>query len=388
MELPKNILNIIRENKTSLGDNPALPPETDDKFLVFLVDNYYRELLTHFDYVDIDELTDDLSATMTECKRIENENKEALEKLCFDYVNKIFNIPSDTLSIDMELVDEIDTKQERLVPESSNDFSFDSIEDVHTLTNEIYKRRFLNAFITGAAMSCAEEAIDYGKEASNIDKSLFDKYKKILCINNLLLFHTKQNLNKKQKDGGNVDVYISDETTPVRIEAKGILFPILVEETVKGLLELAISHGLPKEKEKAEYVMSKADFKLAEVWDQRLGIPLWRRFSEIDNDIALTVNPSFLLMDLANLNTDDFNKVMQEILANTKLGKQLIEKLVDSINHQLNLDDFDDYISNQQEPSDEYPMNDEEFTSDELINDDICGYNIMDEDNNEEYNEY
>lgn len=388
MKLPKNILNIIRENKTSLGDNPALPPETDDKFLVFLVDNYYRELLTHFDYVDIDELTDDLSVTMTECKRIENENKETLEKLCFDYINKIFNIPSDTLSIDMELVDKIDTKQERLVPENSNDFSFDSIEDVHALTNEIYKRRFLNSFITGVAMSCAEEAISYGKETSNIDKSLFDKYKKILCINNLLLFHTKQNLNKKQKDGGNVDVYISDEATPVRIEAKGILFPILVEETVKGLLELAISHGLPKEKEKAEYVMSKADFKLAEVWDQRLGIPLWRRFASINSEIALTVKPSFLLMELATLKTDEFNKVMQEILEDTKLGKQLLQKLVDNINNKLNLDDFDDYISNQQEPSDEYPMNDEEFTSDELINDDICGYNVMDEDNNEEYNQY
>lgn len=382
MELPKNILNIIASNKTSLGDNPALPPEMDDKFLVFLVDDYYKELLTHFDSIDIEELTDDLSATMTECKRIENDNKEALEKLCFEFVNDVFNIPSDTLSIDMELVDKVDTQQERLLPESSDSFSFDSIDDIHTLTNEIYKRRFLNALIVGAAMDFAEMYIFVENKLDGINETLRRNYKKIWFINNLLLFHTKQNLSKKQKDGGNVDVYISDETTPVRIEVKGILSPILVEETIKGLFELAISHGLPKDKDKAEYVMSKADFKLAEVWDQRVGLPLWRRVRKIMNECEISVQPSFLLMELASLETDKFNTTMQEILAGTKMGRHLIKEIVRNIHYNMDMDDFDDYISNQQQPQDEIPINDEEFTSDDLINDDICSINVMDE---EEY---
>ena len=382
MELPKNILNIIASNKTSLGDNPALPPEMDDKFLVFLVDDYYKELLTHFDSIDIEELTDDLSATMAECKRIENDNKEALEKLCFEFVNDVFNIPSDTLSINMELVDKVDTQQERLLPESSDSFSFDSIDDIHTLTNEIYKRRFLNALIVGAAMDFAEMYIFVENKLDGINETLRRNYKKIWFINNLLLFHTKQNLSKKQKDGGNVDVYISDETTPVRIEVKGILSPILVEETIKGLFELAISHGLPKDKDKAEYIMSKADFKLAEVWDQRVGLPLWRRVRKIMNECEISVQPSFLLMELASLETDKFNTTMQEILAGTKMGRHLIKEIVRNIHYNMDMDDFDDYISNQQQPQDEIPINDEEFTSDDLINDDICSINVMDE---EEY---
>lgn len=382
MELPKNILNIITSNKTSLGDNPALPPEMDDKFLVFLVDDYYKELLTHFDSIDIEELTDDLSATMTECKRIENENKEALEKICFDFVNNVFNIPSDTLSIDMELVDKVDTQQERLVPENSDNFSFDSIDDIHSLTNEIYKRRFLNALIIGAAMDFAEQYIFVENKLDEINGTLRENYKKIWFINNLLLFHTKQSLSKKQKDGGNVDVYISDETTPPRIEAKAILSPILVEEAIKGLFELAISHGLPKDKGKAEYVLSKADFKLAEVWDQRVGLPLWIRIRKIMKECNVSVHPSFLFMELASLETDKFNTTMQEILAGTKMGRHLIKEIVRNINYNIDMDDFDDYISNQQLPQDEIPMNDEEFTSDDLINDDICSINVMDE---EEY---
>lgn len=380
MELPKNILDIIVSNKTSLGDNPALPPETDDKFLVFLVNDYYEYLLNHLNTVDVETLTDELSESITECKRIENENKEELEKLCFDFVNELFNIPGDTLSIDIQLVDKIDAKQERLIPEATNDYSFESIDDINTLTKEIYKRRFLDSLIMGASMYYAEYALAYGKEHSNIDEHLFDEYKKILMINNFLLFHTKQRLGKKQKDGGNVDVYISDETTPVRIEAKGMLFPILVEETIKGILELSISHGLPNEREKAEYVMSKADFKLAEVWDQRLGIPLWERINSLMEECGNEVNINFLLMELSSLKVEDFNDVMQEMLAHTKKGKSLMSNLIGSIRRNQDLDDFDDYISNQQINGNDYPLNDEDFTSDDLINDDLCATNVMDED--------
>ena len=124
MKLPKNILDIIKANKTSLGDNPALPPELDEKFLVFLVNDYYEDLLKHFDSIDVKELSDDLSHTITECKKIEKANQDALEKLCFDLVNDLFQIPSDTIKMEMKLVDKIDAKKERLVPETT-DYSFD-----------------------------------------------------------------------------------------------------------------------------------------------------------------------------------------------------------------------------------------------------------------------
>ena len=385
MNLPKNILDIILSNKTSLGDNPALPPDLEDKFLVFLVDKYYEELLTHFDSIDIQELTDDLSSTMTECKNIENNNKEALEKLCSDIVNEIFNIPNDTLMIDMKLVDKVDTKQERLVPESSEGFSFDSIEDINNLTDEIYKRRLLNVLIMGASMYYSEHTEAYAHNLYKIDDRLKKLYDKIMCINDLLLFHTKQSLSNKQKDGGNVDVYISDELTPVRIESKGILFPILLEETIKGMLELSIAHGLPNERYKAEFITNKADFKLAELWDQRLGIPLWTRIiktmDEVNED-PLEIGLNFFFMEISQLSPKQFNTAMQEIFANTKAGKHIVKEISNKIHHQKEMDDFNDYMSSHQSNQDEYPINDnDEFTADELINDDLCATTVLDEEN-------
>lgn len=382
MELPKNILNIIASNKTSLGDNPALPPELEDKFLVFLVNDYYEGLLSHFDSIDVEELTNELSIAMSECKKIENNNIEALEKLCSDIVNEIFNIPNETLSIDMKLVDKVDTKQERLVPENTEDFSFDSIDDMSNLTNEVYKRRLLNALTIGAAMYYSEYVNAYSEEIAKIDERLPQLYKKILCINDMLMFHIKQRISDKQKDGGNVDVYISDAATPVRIEAKGVLFPILLEESIKGMLELAISHGLPSEREKAEYVTSKADFKLAEVWDQRLGVPLWKRIVKVMREVdekPLDVGLNFLFMELSQLPTKQFNSAMQEIFASTKAGKHIIKQISLNIRHNKDMDDFDDYMSAHQTDKDEYPLNDGDFTSDELISDDLCGMNVLDE---------
>ena len=270
MKAPKNIIDIINSNKTSLGDNPAIPPELNEKFLVFLVNEHYNNIAEQFSHIDINELSNELSKTITECRRYELQNRQALEQLCMELINEIFGIPNATIMLDMKLVDKVDTKQERLVPENSKDYSFDNIEDMNNLTNEIYKRRLLNALVIGAAAYYAENISFYANELSHINPILSKLYEKILAINSLLLFHTKQYKNGNRTDGGKVDVYLSNPETPVRIKAEGIMFPILLEETIKGLLELSISHGLPESREKAEYVTSKSDFKLAEIWYQRL----------------------------------------------------------------------------------------------------------------------
>lgn len=381
MNAPKNIIDIINSNKTSLGDNPAIPPELNEKFLVFLVNEHYNNIAEQFNHIDIKELSNELSKTITECRRYELQNRQALEQLCMELTNEIFGIPNGTIMIDMKLVDKVDTKQERLVPESTIDYSFDNIEDMNNLTNEIYKRRLLNALIIGAATYYAENISFYTNELNHIDPILPSLYEKILSINSLLLFHTKQYKDGDRTDGGKVDVYLSNPETPVKIKAEGIMFPILLEETIKGLLELSISHGLPENREKAEYVTSKSDFKLAEIWDQRLGLPLWNRIVNIMENIGedpLEVGLNFLFMEISKLKPSHFNAVMQEVFANTKAGHSIMKELSNKIHYEKERDEFDDYML-QQANDNQYPLNDGDFSSDELINDDLCATNILDE---------
>ena len=99
------------------------------------------------------------------------------------------------------------------------------------------------------------------------------------------------------------------------------------------MLELAISHGLPKNSAKAKYVIGKSDFKLAELWDMRLGYSLWNliedEMTECGYDM-LEVGLNFFLMELAEMACETFNASMQEVFARTKKGKRVLSE---TLNH-------------------------------------------------------
>ena len=134
---------------------------------------------------------------------------------------------------------------------------------------------------------------------------------------------------------------------------------------------MAISHGLPDNVEKAKYVISKADFKIAEVWDMRLGYALWKliqdEVSECGYDI-LEIGINFFLMELSQMDTEEFNSTLKEIFARTKKGKRNIDEIVQRITYNKDKDEFDDYIKTKNDST--IQINDDEyFTPEELITD-------------------
>ena len=377
--LPKHILKALKENKTSLGEHPSYPPEEEEKFIINLITNTFNTLSEKVGNKDYDTMKQELGQILEECKKLESKNREALEELCGSIINDLFKIPEDTIQIESKIVDKIDTSTERLIPEKTTDFSFDDINDMNNLTDEIYKRRLLNALVAGAAMYYTNNIGSYVKQLFEIDSDLPSLYKKALDYNNVLMFYEKDTFNDKHStNGGKVDVTISSNDTYPMIKAEGLLFPILVEETIKGLLELAISHGLPKNSEKAKYVIGKSDFKLAELWDMRLGYCLWKLIAEEVEECGydmLEIGINFFLMELAEMNCETFNKSLQEIFAKTKRGKQIISEIVENIIYDKEQDEFDDYIQNKNDEL--VQINDDEyFTPEELMVNDSFEYDI------------
>lgn len=372
VELPKHIIKSLRTNRTSLGEHPAFPPEEEEKFIVNLVSDTFNEIVENTDIEDVTVLENELSTIIGQCRKIEKDNIQALEELSYKIITEMFDIPSDTLKMEGKIVNKIDTSTERFVPEKTEGFSFDDIEDMNYLSGEIYKRRMLNALVAGASMYYMNYIGNYIKEIFEINPDLPSLYKKMIDYNNLLLYISKDTLNTKETtDGGKVDVTISSKDEYPIIKAEGLLFPILFEETVKGILELAISHGLPNNVEKAKYVISKADFKIAEVWDMRLGYALWKliqdEISECGYDI-LEIGINFFLMELSQMDTEEFNSTLKEIFARTKKGKRNIDEIVQRITYNKDKDEFDDYIKTKNDST--IQINDDEyFTPEELITD-------------------
>lgn len=372
MKLPSYIINALSDGKTSLGQHPSFPPEEEEKFTVGLVNNYFEQLTDDIDRTDVDTLKSELSKALTDCKKIEDKHIEDLEKLCADTVNELFNIPDDTLKIEMNIVNDIDARDERLVPEKTVDFTFDDIEDMNRLTDEVYKRRMLNALVAGSAMYFSENISLYVKGLFEIDSDLPSLYKKIFKLNNILLYIEKDSFNKEEMtDGGKVDVNISSPMNIVEIKSQGVLMPILLEETIKGILELAISHGLPKDSAKAQYVISKSDFKLAEMWDMRLGLPLWNLITQTLEEQGLGVDKvgaNYLLMEIAKLGVEEFNYTLKEIFKQTRRGKQILSSIASSIIDRKDEDDFNEYMNSKNSETEVIGDN-EYYDPEELIAD-------------------
>ena len=346
------ILNAIENNKTSLGDNPAFPPDDENKLLAVLVKHYY-------DLLPEDTLDEDaLSKALTECMKEEQRCKPMLEELAGKFITQTFNITDNAnIEFDLKLVDNVDSSDVRMFPEKVDDFTFEDIDDMNTLAGEIYKRRMLNALIAGAAHDLGLDAESWIPEIKKINSHLPELYKKIIDSNDKFLYQKDLHgsTDDNVSDGGKVSVYLGGEDAPVKINAEAIIFPVLVMEATKGILELAISHGLPSDRKKALYIMSKADFKFAEVWDERLGIALWRRICEVaestGHDCLMAIGINYIFMEIATMPVDEFNIFVSNVLAKTNKGVAMFKDLCDKIEYNREHDEFDVFINGMETDS-------------------------------------
>lgn len=369
VELPKHIIDKIRSKKTSLGDSPALPPS--DEYIEKLLSSYYEEVSQSINGKSVDEIIKELNETVVECQKEEKKNISALEKLCSDIIFDMFQIPEDTIKIEINLTDKVNTSDYRMLPEDSDDFTFDDIEDMKNIGSEVYKRRMLNALIEGASESIAYNVSAYVKELFEINPSLASLYVKIIKYSQYLMYALDEtNFKKANESGGSVRVIMKSAPDMLEIKAEATLFPVLLQNTIKGVLEVSILQGLPDNKDKAYYVMKKADYKLAEVWDSRFGVPLWKKVSDSVEDKD-GVGLNFFFMELSSLPVSIFNELLQEVFVGTKKGKEMVYDMCARILAEKEEEEFNDYIAKNNSM---YPIEDGFFTEDDLPSERPLGY--------------
>lgn len=361
IKLPDFIVDSIKDHKTSLGDHPAFPPEDELRFETKILKKRYYELLNNvkkIDNVDGDiskkNLIIKLKDLTIKCKNIEEPIKEKLEKLCLDFINDMFGITPGELDIECILTDKVEIKQP-IAPKTIIE-DFDDIQHIEKLNEEILKRRLVDAIILGA---CTRLSSDYDKVLTKIftlNHKLPELYHDIITINEYLSF-VKEQKPTDDNIGGEVSVDLTSENPSIKSE--GIIFPVLMFETIKGIMELIFSHGLPESKKDAEYIIGKSDFLLASNWDKRLGVGLWDIIMDIVGPNNFNVIPN-ILISLINLPTDIFNQNMREIFAKTKKSKVIIQNIIDDINMSNEFYNIDNIVSDDTE--------NEYFTPEELIN--------------------
>jgi len=229
---------------------------------------------------------------------------------------------------------------------------------------ELAKRKVINAMIHGGAVSKNYAYQLISQELSQISPKLLGLYGLAMAGSELGYFMmpdemAAQAMEHPELQGGSSEIEFGEEEEgsgkPV-VHARGLIFPMLVQELAKGLLELVSYEGLPEDPQMAQDVIDKADLVDQESWAMIMGRGLWTRFVN-----ALGGDEDEITMHLYNrivqMPPENFNRIMQSIQAGGKAANDTIKRLAQDLRMDMEAQDRDEsgFAGSSEEEPPEYP---------------------------------
>jgi len=304
---------------------------------------------------------------------IESQNRETLENLAVELVVDEMGIPEGDLQFDAKL-EKPDTSGMQMKPQKKKkkelEFPNFEIEDeaakrLQKLDLEKQKRRFINSLIQGSAKKAHYMYHLVNEKLNEINPDLVGLYSIVMSVNDLL-YWVMPDMEGMMGGGGAEQAMAGKEeldleTDPPTIKAKGLMFPILVHELYKGVMEYVSAHGLPSDPDMAEEVIGMEDTLPAEVWDLRLGPVIWEKFLEVYPDNFFDVDEqkrikNYFYYKFVSLEAEEFLTLAKEILSGSQKGKNQVKKMIDDIVTQLKHEDYEDASGEDLTPTVDVPQ--------------------------------
>jgi len=299
---------------------------------------------------------------------IETRHKEELETLAVDLVKKEMAIPSGSLQFDAKLMgmgqSESTERMRRQAEEPSREEMMDAFKSAQEHENDVEafldamdnfdreraKRRMINALIGGAAKKGQYMYHMVSQRLNEIDPNLIELYGiTTAIIDHLYWLYPEETLEAMSGQGGSEvgTSEIDNQTDPPTVKARGVNFPTLVHELVKGVYEVFGTHGLPDDPRQAEMVMGAEDTVPAEAWDLKLGPVFWELLQksypiEILTEDDMKHIQHYLFMRLSAMPAEEFFQLFKEVLEEKQSGKDKIQRMVNEIVRELEENDEDE----------------------------------------------
>ena len=381
----------IEKGETPFSDNPALPQSETDSFEEIIASKRFKDVIDKVKrYTGVQSVTNQnafmqlqmmMMNAVRQIKQIENQHKTELENLAVELVKRELSIPEGTFQYDVDLstgMGQVDTSKMRRqseepsseeIQQEFNVTQDEAEEDVLNFIDafekfdmEKAKRRFINSLIQGVSKKGHYMFELVRNELNNIDEKLLNLYGIIMSINDLLYWvmpDEAMSMMAGSGSGAEGSVELETETDPPTIKAKGLFFPIVVHELIKGVYEVLGSQGLPDDPRQAEMVMASQDTLPYEIWDLRLGPVIWEKFVEsypdelFEDDMKEIQN--YLFSRFSMLTTEEFFDVAKKILSGSKDGKMIVKKMVDEIISELRDEEYKsalDFLSDDDDDDD------------------------------------
>lgn len=374
---------------------PEITPEGPDKpsnFEELVASQRFKEVINRLKrYTGVEDVTSQNSLmrlqmmvmnAMQEIAQIEAENKEYLEELAIEVVQKEFGIPEGALQYDVQLVKPNDIDSSKLVKQGEEP-SEEEIEDMfgseeeqeqiedfmdsfEKFDLEKAKRRFINSLIQGAAKQSSYMFELLNRELNAINPRLLNMYGVFMSFADSLYWLMPDSMVQGMA-GNEESTYgmseLDAKTDPPTVKARGVNLPILIHELAKGVMEIAGTYGLPKDKRRQEAVIKSQDTIVGEIWDMRLGPVIWQKFREAYPDELFDDDKrnlqQYFIVKFAELTPEDFFAMAREILSGSPKGKKMVKNMVDEIIEELKGYEYEDTM--KQYEDDEDDDDDEDF---------------------------
>lgn len=292
--------------------------------------------------------------------QIESQNKEVLENLAVELVVGEMGIPEGDLQFDAKLekpnMSGMQQKPKEKKKKKELEFPNFEMEDeaakrLQKLDLEKQKRRFINSLIQGSAKKAHYMYHLVNEKLNDINPDLVGLYSIVMSVNDLM-YWVMPDMEGMIGGGGAEQAMAGKEeldlkTDPPTIKAKGLMFPILVHELYKGVMEYVSAHGLPSDPDMAQEVIGMEDTLPAEVWDLRLGPVIWEKFLEVypddffDSEEQKRIK-NYFYFKFVSLEAEQFLSLAKEILSGSQKGKDQVKKMIDEIVNQLKQEDYED----------------------------------------------
>ena len=377
------------QTKLSQGDTPLkkVPlPQTGDEpnknYQELLASERYRQVIAKVrEYTGVQTpirgeegvmpLAQMMMSAHNEIVNTERNHREALENLAIELVKKEMSIPDDALQFDAKIVGlgEIDT--ENFNRENNQDeenmgeveVEEDLADDLATMNLEKAKRRIINNMIQGASKKGHYMYHYVAEKIREItgSETLLNQYGILMSINDTLYWQLSDETMKMMMGGpgGGGSVGGKEEvrrnTNPPTIVARGINFPVLVHELIKGVMELFAIQGRPSDEEGNEdprwsEIEQSEDTLEKEMWDLRLGPAIWDRIRrQFPEEILLDENKfelqNYLIVSIFKLPAREFLVFMKEVISGSETGKRFMGELLQGIDQMFKDQDYQDAIS-------------------------------------------
>ncbi len=259
----------------------------------------------------------------------ESGKRKELASLAEKIVREDWNLDYNEVLFDLEILEpgEISLPEESKMESPLNDEDKEYVEA--ELSDEVVKRRTINAFAQGAALKGHYLFHLYSEQIEAIVPDVITFYQKALCANDLFYYMISDDMLKQQiesSDQNNAGYFMLDfEGEIPKIIVKAINLPILIHEMKKGLISLFAVPGLPEED--SDKVIDYADTIISELWDIRLFPNMWANLHSLIDPDDYDVK-KLILIELFKKPADEFIYFMSLLEHNQDQAKKEIEGIV------------------------------------------------------------